>query len=191
MGMKRTARLLLNKVFIQRYLDALSGRDKPPSLVNEFVADERLRHHIALIEAAFPRFEISTEDVVGEADKIVVRGTMRGIHSGDFMGIAPTRRQVTMPFIIIFHVDGGRITRTGPVQTCSACCDNSRIAPDRVRSSHLASAADGRRLSTTPPRRASRTVTSLTRVTTCVAAKAGYTRGHQMAAGEPHCKNSR
>jgi hypothetical protein len=88
-GMKSTARLVLNKAFIQRYLDALSGRAKPPSLVNELVADERLRHYIGIIEAAFPKFEIFTEDVLGEEDKIVVRGTLRGIHSGELMGIAP------------------------------------------------------------------------------------------------------
>jgi predicted ester cyclase len=70
-------------------LDALSGRAKPPSLVNELVADERLRHYIGIIEAAFPKFEIFTEDVLGEEDKIVVRGTLRGIHSGELMGIAP------------------------------------------------------------------------------------------------------
>ena len=114
MGMKRTARLVLNKAFIQSYLDALSGHAKPPTLVNEFVADERLRDHIAVIEAAFPRFQISTDDVFGEQDKIVVRGTLRGVHCGELMGIAPTRKQVTMAFTIILRVHGGRIVEHWP-----------------------------------------------------------------------------
>ena len=42
-----------NKALIRRYLDALGGNDKPPELVNQYVAesDEDLRQHIAVAEA--------------------------------------------------------------------------------------------------------------------------------------------
>src|SRR5580765_676906 len=96
MSLKRTARLLVEKAFIERLLNTLSGSDKRSGMVSEFIADEQLRHHIATIEAAFPRFEIVLEDIVSERHKVAIRGTMRGVHRGELMGIAPTLKQVSM-----------------------------------------------------------------------------------------------
>jgi predicted ester cyclase len=50
-----------------------------------------------------------SDDVIAEGDKVAVRATFRGTHTGDFMGIAPTQRQVTQPLIIIYRVDGDKI----------------------------------------------------------------------------------
>jgi predicted ester cyclase len=98
-----------NKTFIRRYLDALSGVDKTPELVRQFVADEQLVQHIAAIEAGFPRYELSADDMVAEDDKVTLRSTFRGTHAREFAGLAPTQRQVTQPFIIIYRVDGEKI----------------------------------------------------------------------------------
>jgi predicted ester cyclase len=114
MSLRQTARLLLEKSFIQRYLNTLSGSDKPSGLVDEFIADEELRRCIATIEAAFPRFEIFLQDILGEQHKIAIRGTLLGVHSGEIMGIAPTQKQVRMPFTIILRIDGGKIVEHWP-----------------------------------------------------------------------------
>jgi predicted ester cyclase len=98
-----------NKTFIRRYIDALSSVDKTPELVRQFAADDLLVQHIAAIEAGFPRYEISADDMVAEDDKVTVRATFRGTHTGDFAGLAPTQRHVTQPFIIIYRVDGEKI----------------------------------------------------------------------------------
>jgi predicted ester cyclase len=98
-----------NKTFVRRYVDALSGKDKTPDLVRQFVADEQLVQHVATIEGGFPRYELSVDDIVAEGDKVVLRSTFRGTHTGDFAGLPPTQRQVTQPFIIIYQVDGERI----------------------------------------------------------------------------------
>jgi predicted ester cyclase len=98
-----------NKTFIRQYLDALSGKEKTPALVRQFVDDDELAQHVAVIEAGFPRYDIVAEDMVAEDDKVVVRTTFRGTHAGEFVGIAPTRRQVTVPYIIIYRVRGDKI----------------------------------------------------------------------------------
>jgi steroid delta-isomerase-like uncharacterized protein len=49
------------------------------------------------------------EDVVAEEDKIAVRWTWRGTHKGEYMGIAPTGKQVTMTGISILRIVGGKI----------------------------------------------------------------------------------
>ena len=100
-----------NKALIRRYLDALGGNDKPPELVNQYVAesDEDLRQHIAVAEAGFPRYELPPDDIIAEGDKVVVRATMRATHLGEFFGVPATGKEVTMPLIIIYRIADGRI----------------------------------------------------------------------------------
>ncbi len=98
-----------NKAFIRRYFEALSGKDKPAAVVNRYVSDEELKHHIALYEAAFPSYQLIAEDMIAEGDKVVVRSTFRGTHKGDLMGIPPTGKQVTMPLILIYRIADDKI----------------------------------------------------------------------------------
>jgi predicted ester cyclase len=102
-----------NKAFIGRYLDALSGKEKPESVINQFVSDqdEELRQHIAYSEVAFPRYELVIQDMVAEGDKVAVRATLRATHQGVLMGIPPTGKHIEVPAIIIYRVDGGKIVQ--------------------------------------------------------------------------------
>jgi predicted ester cyclase len=95
-----------NKAFIGRYLGALSGQDKPPELVNQYVADsdQELKEHIAFFEAAFPRYELIADDLVAEGDKVCVRAKFRGTHKGDLMGLAPTHKTATISVMIIYRI---------------------------------------------------------------------------------------
>ena len=100
-----------NKAFIRRYLDALSGQEKPAALLDQYIADsdQALKQHIAYSESAFPRYELIAEDMFAEDDKVVVRFTLRATHRGEFMGIPATGKQVAVPGIIIYRLAGGKI----------------------------------------------------------------------------------
>jgi len=100
-----------NKAFVRRYLAALSGKDKPPAVVDQYVADsdEALKEHIAFAEAAFPRYDLIAQDMVAEGDLVTVRAVVKGSHQGDLMGIPPTGKQIEMPLIIIYRIAGGKI----------------------------------------------------------------------------------
>jgi predicted ester cyclase len=98
-----------NKTFVRYYLDAISGREKTPALLGQFVADEALAQHIATMEAAFPRYELVADDILAEDDKVAVRANFRGTHKGDLAGVAPTQRQVTLPLIIIYRIRDEKI----------------------------------------------------------------------------------
>ena len=63
--------------------------------------------HTALF-TAFPDAHWVVEDLIAEGDKVVVRLTMHGTHQGDFMGIPPTGKEVTVPFIAICRFVGGK-----------------------------------------------------------------------------------
>ena len=98
-----------NKAFMRRYLDALSGKDKPAATVNQYVTAENLRQHIAVFEAAFPRYEVIVEDMIAKGDKVVVRGTASGTHQGEFLGIPPTGKTWSITAILIYRIAGGKI----------------------------------------------------------------------------------
>lgn len=98
-----------NKSLITEYLRALSGHAKSPELVGKYVTDPKLAAHITDIEAAFPAYEFIAEEVLSERDRVVVRGTFRGIHLGRFAGIEPTHKPVSAGLIIIYRIENGRI----------------------------------------------------------------------------------
>ena len=63
---------------------------------------------VTMFRTAFPDLHITVDDMVAEGDKVVSRWTFRGTHKGEFMGIAPTGKQVTGPGILITHFVGGK-----------------------------------------------------------------------------------
>ena len=100
-----------NKAFVGRYLDAVSGKDKPRSVQDEYIADsdEVLKDHIIFFEASFPHYEVIADDMIAEGDKVSVLARFRGVHKGELLGIAPTGKEVDVPFAITYRLAGGKI----------------------------------------------------------------------------------
>jgi steroid delta-isomerase-like uncharacterized protein len=57
---------------------------------------------------AFPDLRTTLEDVLVDGDRVVVRGTDRGTHRGDFMGFPASGREVTTTWIAIFRMEDGK-----------------------------------------------------------------------------------
>ena len=64
-------------------------------------------HQIML--AGFPDYQTRIDDLFAEGDKVAVRITMSGTHTGLFMGIPPTGRQVSFTGIYIARIANGKI----------------------------------------------------------------------------------
>ncbi len=98
-----------NKEFIRRYLEAISGKPKPPAIVDLFVAEQPLKDHIAASEAALPLYWIDVEEMMAEGDLVSVRARVRGTNHGPFMGMPPTGKEVDFAMFITYKVAGGKI----------------------------------------------------------------------------------
>jgi predicted ester cyclase len=100
-----------NIALIEEYLDAISGHEKPVSLQDQYIADsdQALKEHILMFEAGFPLYELIADDIVAQADEVVVRATFRGIHKGEFAGVPATGNEVEIPLIIIYHIEDHKI----------------------------------------------------------------------------------
>ncbi len=58
----------------------------------------------------FPDYDITPEDIVAEGDKVVKRWVFQGTHSGEFAGIPPTGKRVTMRGITLYRLAQGRVS---------------------------------------------------------------------------------
>lgn len=57
---------------------------------------------------AFPDITLTVEEVTAESDRIAFRSTIRGTHKGEFAGLAPTGKQVTVGLLDVIRVESGR-----------------------------------------------------------------------------------
>ena len=64
-------------------------------------------HRIML--AGFPDYQTIINDMIAEGDKVAARIKMTGTHTGEFMGIPPTDRQVSFTGIYIARIANGKI----------------------------------------------------------------------------------
>jgi predicted ester cyclase len=70
---------------------------------------ESFKQFVTMLHAAFADLVFTVEDLIGEGDKVVVRGGVRGVHRGVFRGIAPTGKPVHWTAIHILRVRGGEV----------------------------------------------------------------------------------
>ena len=98
-----------NKEFIRRYLGTLSGNPKPPELVDQFVAEQPLKDHIATYESAFPGYEMEIEKVIAEDELVSVIGRARGTQKTPFMGMPSMGKSFDIPIQITYHIEAGKI----------------------------------------------------------------------------------
>ena len=60
-----------------------------------------------MFRGAFPDSYFIVEDMVAEGEKVATRKTFHGTHEGEFMGIPPSGRAVSMGLIDIVRISDG------------------------------------------------------------------------------------
>jgi steroid delta-isomerase-like uncharacterized protein len=79
--------------------------DPPDTPLGSFSATQRW----SMLRAAFSDARVTINDVIADGDKVAVRFTLHGTHTGELMGIPPTGRQVAVTGIDINRVIDGQI----------------------------------------------------------------------------------
>ncbi|MDQ4061974.1 MAG: ester cyclase [Pseudomonadota bacterium] len=110
-----------NKALVRAYYDALINRCDLGAL-DRFVAEDYFDHptgkragvegvkvQARALHAAFGDFRVTIDDMVAEGDRVAMRGTWAGVHTGPFRGIAPTGRPFTVTGMVFFRIADGRI----------------------------------------------------------------------------------
>jgi steroid delta-isomerase-like uncharacterized protein len=112
-----------NKAIVRRFLEGVINTGNP-GVADEVCADDLAWHGGSLGEmrglvafkamvgpflAAFPGLRVEVGDLLADGDKVTARYTWRGAHRGEFFGIPPTGKEVTVTGISIYRVAGGKI----------------------------------------------------------------------------------
>jgi len=75
----------------------------------EWKGVEGLKAVVASHRTSFPDWQEKVEDIIAEGDKVVIRFTSTGTQRGEFQGIAPTGRKVSIQEVAIFRLSHGKI----------------------------------------------------------------------------------
>ncbi len=108
-----------NKAIVRRWIEAYNKRNLDS--FDEFIAPdyvdhtnrvdaEGLRQLFSMGSTAFPDWHETIEDIIAEGDKVWVRLTYTGTHTGEFMGLAPTGEKVKgMGSVDIYRIANGKL----------------------------------------------------------------------------------
>ena len=58
---------------------------------------------------AFPDLRSTVDDMVIQGDKLVLRWTIRGTHTGEFLGVPPSHNPIALPITEIFRIADGQL----------------------------------------------------------------------------------
>jgi steroid delta-isomerase-like uncharacterized protein len=81
--------------------------NQPPGAPN---GREGYKAGVSMIRTAFPDIKFSLDQILAEDDRLAFRLTGTGTHKGDFLGISPTGKQVSLESMTFVHMDKGKIS---------------------------------------------------------------------------------
>jgi len=80
---------------------------------NEELNLDASKGRLMMYFSAFSDLHATIEDLVAEGDKVAYRASERATHSGEFMGIPSTGKQITVAEFKIVRIAGGKIVEDG------------------------------------------------------------------------------
>ncbi len=108
-------RRLYEDVWNKRKIEQVSDLISPSHALHDnnaagsSVGPEAYRAQMAIFLAAFPDLRFTVEDMVAEKDKVVASWTISGTHKGEFWGVRPTNKKMSMDGMTIHHIANGKI----------------------------------------------------------------------------------
>ena len=103
------------------YEEVINGKNL--AAVDELVADNFVAHDfppdlppgptglkiiVSAFHTGFPDGHLTIDQMIAEGDIVAIRLTFRGTHTGEFQGIAPTGKAVTVPVLDMVHIVDGK-----------------------------------------------------------------------------------
>ena len=127
-----------NKAIVRRFVEELWERGTLdiidelctpdfgwPDPVGKDFDREAIKEYVVRGRAVLSNAHLTEEETTAEGNAVVTRWTVRGTHTGEFMGIAPTGKEVTYWGIDIRHMEGGKIAEEWAI-------DNKRYALEQA-----------------------------------------------------------
>jgi serine phosphatase RsbU (regulator of sigma subunit)/predicted ester cyclase len=102
-------------------------------LPGEESSREGAKRAIAQYTAAFSNHTVLVEDQVAGGDKVVTRCIVHRTHDrGEFMGVAPTGRELTLLVIVIHRIVGGKVAEEWSIGTIGSTLREQLLEQERI-----------------------------------------------------------
>ena len=108
-----------NKAIIKKMYEALNTRNL--AITDEFITPDYIdhtnqvrgpkgvKHFITQLLTSFPDFHVTIEDIIAEENQVWVSLLYTMTHTGDYRGIAPTKKKITEKSVYMYRVVKGKI----------------------------------------------------------------------------------
>ena len=81
---------------------------------NEVIGPDGFKLYASMMRAALPDLHITIDAMVAEGDMVASRFTVTGTHQGNFMGVAPTGKKVTISEAVFIRFENGKEVEAWP-----------------------------------------------------------------------------
>jgi predicted ester cyclase len=122
-----------NKAMLRRFFDEVFHKGNL-AVIDELVATDFVDHNpgpgqapgvegvkqfFAALRAAMSRLQVDLEHLLAEGDLVMTHVSIRGTHTGDLMGIAPTGKEVVLRISDIVRIANGKAVERWGVEDMS------------------------------------------------------------------------
>jgi len=106
--------------------DFIEHEELPPGIPRD---REGFKQLTSMLSSAFPDFKATIDDVIAEEDKVVARMTWSGTQKGEFMGIPPTGKRISIGVIDIVRLSGGKFVEHWGLMDQAGLMQQLGVAP--------------------------------------------------------------
>lgn len=111
--------------------DFIEHEELPPGIPTGREAPKAL---FTMLHNAFPDFKATIEHLIAEEDKVILHMKWTGTQKGEFMGIPPTGKSISINVIDIIGINDGKFTEHWGVMDRMAMMQQLGVIPAPVES---------------------------------------------------------
>ena len=98
-----------NKALMRRIYDEMWNGASPGLAAEIFARPEGVERFVTQFLLSFPDLQHTVEEMVAEGDRVAVRFSAHGTHTGQWLDFAPTGRSIQYTGVTLAHIAGDKI----------------------------------------------------------------------------------
>lgn len=132
-GNKAVVRRMMEETLSEEAIDEVMAPDyfNHAAVAEHQRGIEGAKHIARWMMAAFPDARFAIQDIIAEGDRVAVRVIFSGTHEGEFMGVPPSGRRVSVEHVHWFRVADGKVAEHWAVRDDLGMMQQLGVVPSR------------------------------------------------------------
>ena len=99
---------------------------------------EEIARYVAEVRAGYPDFKLQVNDTVVQENRLALYWTCTGTHQGEFQGIPPTGRRITVSGLSLERIENGKIAEDRVYFDRLTLFEQLGVSPEALQASRAA-----------------------------------------------------